>query len=598
MTGAHRDTGLASTSAVALTMQESGGLRTSGSSGLSWEASEAVSMSRDVRVDRDDSARTVLDMAEREQELHKHVKVMETEDSSASTSVFGRDNSSLEFSEQLPGQELPDDNDRAQHGVATELWNRSNEDAVYAVYLPLEARQVTWRTGYGSGLATRSLDQICQNNGYAELNLADSMVGHGIQDQLSREVAGSSLEVGLFGSRSTDLMPGSLTQVQSGGSHVRTGKSVHTVAVHSKDTSVGHSDCCRRVNEAEETQQLVQEGKSSTELRMGVSSFPKISSDVLETLDPPCSTDSGFAPEPIPVGFSPYSSVVDPRPIELRSNPKLLPETRSVQAECGVCDDVEDSVHCLKSTCNGAGWSGQQVSGGESASAEHSRTIPNSGPEQPVCLTAEDSGVQVLQSGGSKRVESRRVTMDPTSGTPDVGKPMQPPELCHPNSKCDVRVLDIEYDRSRNKGAVRDLSSRPRESQPCQLSVLDLSCGHAAVAANVRPERVEPISVDSVGLLVSNVEGNATRRSSPFSMDCKSSARPMGSHCREVERQNAMISACAQKGVLSPGACLVYHRLSIQATSPRPPVYCVDSPTGQLRGSKFLVRGRLHGRFR
>ena len=56
------------------------------------------------------------------------------------------------------------------------------------------------------------------------------------------------------------------------------------------------------------------------------------------------------------------------------------------------------------------------------------------GPEQPVCLTAKDLGVQVLQSGGCKMVESRRVTTDPTSGTPDAGKPMQLPEMRHPNT--------------------------------------------------------------------------------------------------------------------------------------------------------------------
>ena len=145
MTGADRDTGLASTNAAALATQESGGLRTSGSSGLSWEASEAVSMSRDVRVDRDDSARTVLDMAEREQELQRHVSVLETEDSNASTSVCGRESSVLEFSEQPLEKRLPDDISSAQHGMTTEAVNHSYREAVYAVYPPLEARQVTWR---------------------------------------------------------------------------------------------------------------------------------------------------------------------------------------------------------------------------------------------------------------------------------------------------------------------------------------------------------------------------------------------------------------------------------------------------------------------
>ena len=445
MTGADRDKGLASTNAAALAMQESGGLGTSGSSGLSWEASEAISMSRDVRVDRDDSARKVLDMADREQELQRHVNVPETEDSNASTSVCGRESSVVEFSEQPLVKKLPDDISSAQHGMTTEAVNHSYREAVYAVYPPLEARQVTWRVGYEYGLSTRSLDRISRMNGYAERNLADWMVGHGTQDQLSREITGGSLEVGLSGACSTDLMPGSHTQDRSGGLQVSTRESVHTVVVHSQGTSAGQSDCGRRVNEAEETQQPVQEGKGSAELRMGVGSFPEISSDVLETLDSPYSTDPGFAPEPISIGFSPRSMIVDPRPINFRSNPKSLSGIRSWQADPGVCGDVEESLHCLESKGSGAGWSGQQVSGGESASAEHGRTIPIPGPEQPVYLTAEDLGVQVLQGDGCEMAESRRVTMDPTFGTPTAGKPMRPPELCHSKIQCgDVKCLKLK----------------------------------------------------------------------------------------------------------------------------------------------------------
>ena len=399
MIGVDRDTGLVSRNAVALAIQESGSLRTNGSLGLSWEAIEAVSVSRDVHADIGDSARAVPDMADGEREPRQHIHILEAENSRTSTASPGRDSSYMEFSVPCFEKQSPGDESNARSDMAAETGSHSHRDTVHAVYLPLETRQVTWRTGNGSGLSTRSLDQVCQSNVYAEVNLADLMVSHGIQDQLSREVAGGSLEVGLLGSRFTDLMPGSPTQDQSGGSQVRTRESVYTVVVHSQCTSVSQSDCGRRVNEAEETQQPVQEGKGSTELRMGVSSFP-----VLETLDPSCSTDSGFAPKPIPVGFSPYSSVVDPRPIELRSNPKPLPETWSVQAECGVCDAARDSLHCLQSTCNGAGWSGQQVSGDESASAEHGRTIPIPGPEQPVCLIAEDSGVQVWQCGVSEGV--------------------------------------------------------------------------------------------------------------------------------------------------------------------------------------------------
>ena len=257
-------------------------------------------------------------------------------------------------------------------------------------------------------------------------------------------------------------MPGSHTQDQSGGLQVSTRESVHTVVVHSKGTSVGQSDCGRKVNEAEETQQPVQEGKGSAELRMGVGSFPEISSDVLETLDPPCSTDPGSAPEPISIGFSPRSMVVDPRPTNFRSNPKSLSGTRSWQADPGVCDDVEESLHCLESKGSGAGWSGQKVSSGESASAEHGRTIPIPGPEQPVCLTAEDLGVQVLQNDGCKMAESRRVTMDPTFGTPTAGKPMQPPELCHSKIQCgDVNVFEVKGD-----GVTMDSSSWPGEGKP------------------------------------------------------------------------------------------------------------------------------------
>ena len=204
------------------------------------------------------------------------------------------------------------------------------------------------------------------------------------------------------------------------------------------------SECSGQSRTSSYVEKSVQERKGSAELRIGVSSFPEISSDMLGTLDPPYPTYPGSAPEPISIGFSPRSLVVDPRPIKFRSNPKSLSRTRSRQADPGVYDDVEKSLHCRESNSCGAGWSGQPVSGGELASAEHGRTIPIPGPEQPVCLAAEDLGAQVMQHDGCKMAESRRVTMDPTFGTPTAGKPMRPPELCHPC--CEVNVFEVKGD--------------------------------------------------------------------------------------------------------------------------------------------------------
>ena len=308
MTGVDRntDTGLDFMNATALAIQESGGHRTSGALGLSWEASEAAKASCDVRSNRGDSASVVPDMADGDQGLRSHVNVLETEDDSASTSVCGRDSSFLEFSGQPLEKRLPvDDASSAQHVIPTDTVNHSERREVYAACLSLEARQVTWKAGYEDGLSTRSLDQISRSNGYTEVDSVDLMVGHGTQGQLSREVPRGSLEVDLSGARSTEVMSGFPSLDQLGRVYVRTSESVHTVAVHSKDTSVGQSDCCGRVSEAEEIQRPVQAGKSSTELRMGDSFFPKGSSDVLGTLDPACSTDSGFDLKPIPVGFSP-----------------------------------------------------------------------------------------------------------------------------------------------------------------------------------------------------------------------------------------------------------------------------------------------------
>ena len=254
------------------------------------------------------------------------------------------------------------------------------------------------------------------------------------------------------------------------------------------------SECSGQSRTSSYVEKSVQEGKGSAELRIGVSSFPEISSDMLGTLDPPYPTYPGSAPEPISIGFSPRSLVVDPRPIKFRSNPKSLSRTRSRQADPGVYDDVEESLHCRESNSSGAGWSGQPVSGGELASAEHGRTIPIPGPEQPVCLAAEDLGVQVMQHDGCKMAESRRVTMDPTFGTPTAGKPTQPPELCHPCGE--VNVFEVKGD-----GITMDSSSWPGEGKPemsyssSQNPVCDTGArsSHEGNHLNPKPLRFSPV---------------------------------------------------------------------------------------------------------